>query len=213
MIHRLFHHFEAMRLRSFGLVLILLSFLAGCYLPVRFDAEIEISRAGYYTMIFDGYVADVPLYDDLRQRKTTITDEKKRAETVITDFKRDRGTTEASYLRQGVFKVAWKNEGDILRAKMVTFIRRNAAMLSLSYVDTSGEIKINGASISKENIKRLTDMGLGMDGELRVITDAKVIAHNATRVADNKAKGPRFKTYTWRIQGFGRSPSLVIALR
>jgi hypothetical protein len=32
-------------------------------------------------------------------------------------------------------------------------------------------------------------------------------------VRDNPAKGPRFKTYVWKIVGFGRSPSLIIALR
>lgn len=186
--------------------------LGGCYLPVRFDAEIELTRAGYYKMTFDGYIAHVPLYEDLRKGKTTGAQERERVAVIETDFKRDKGTKSISYVRAGLFKVNWVNEGDILKAKMVTFIRRNANMLSVSYVDTSGQITIAGASVSKENAQRLTDMKLGMDGQLRVITDAKVVSHNATSVKDNFAKGPKFKTYTWRIQGFGRSPNLTISL-
>jgi hypothetical protein len=192
---------------------LILPFVAGCYLPVRFDAEVELLRTGHYTMVFDGYIAALPLYEDLRKNKVKAGEEQKRVETVLTDFKRDKGTKQIQYFKQGVFKVQWQNEGDLLTAKMVTFIRRNANMLSLSYVEDTGEMKVAGASISTDNAKLLTQAGLGMDGELRVTTDAKVLAHNATLVRDNPAKGPRFKTYVWKIVGFGRSPSLVIALR
>lgn len=51
------------------LVAIVLSHaLAGCYLPIRFDAEIEITRNGYYEIFFDGYVTEVTLFDALRRR-------------------------------------------------------------------------------------------------------------------------------------------------
>jgi hypothetical protein len=206
--------FKRRRIRSFAAVAaVLLPLLAACYLPVRFDAEIEILRTGHYSMVFDGYIAALPLYDDLRKNKVKAGEEQKRVEIVLTDFKRDKGTKQIQYFKQGVFKIQWQNEGDLLAAKMVTFIRRNANMLSLSYVESSGEMKVAGASISTDNAKLLTQAGLGMDGELRVITDAKVLAHNATLVRDNPAKGARYKTYVWKIVGFQRSPSLVIALR
>lgn len=201
-------------LRYGGVVGALALLLAACYLPVRFDAEIEIARTGHYKMIFDGYIAAVPLYDDLRKRKVaSAAEEKRRVETVLTDFKRDAGTKEITYFKQGVFRVKWENQGDLIVNKMVTFIRRNANMLSVSYVEPTGQIKIAGASVSQDNAKLLTQAGLGMEGELRVITDAKVVSHNATLVRDNPAKGPRFKTYVWKIVGFQRSPSLTIALR
>lgn len=203
------------RLRSWAAVAaLLLSFLAaGCYLPVRFDAEIEVFRTGHYSIQFDGYIVDLPLYESLFKQKVGGSEEEKKVETVKADFKRDRGTQDIQYQRRGIFRVKWQDQGDLLRAKMVTFIRRNAAMLTVSYVENSGLVSIYGASLTKENIDRIAALGLGTEGQIRVITDAKVVSHNASSVADNPKKGPNFKTYTWKVAGFEKPPKLTIALR
>ncbi|MCC7016764.1 MAG: hypothetical protein IT564_06135 [Rhodospirillales bacterium] len=188
-------------------------FVAGCYLPVRFDAEIELSRTGHYGIEFDGYIVDLPLYESLFKQKVGGTEEAKKVETVKADFKRDRGTKDIQYHRRGIFRVKWQDQGDLLRNKMVTFIRRNAAMLTVSYSDTTGLVSIYGASLTKENIERIAALGLGSEGELRIYTDAKVVTHNATSVSDNPKKGPNYKTYTWKVAGFEKPPKLTIALR
>lgn len=207
--------FRLSRRRSLaGFGVLALAFLAaGCYLPVRFDAEIELSRTGHYGIEFDGYIVDLPLYEGLFKQKVGGTEEAKKVETVKADFKRDRGTKDIQYHRRGVFRVKWQDQGDLLRNKMVTFIRRNAAMLTVSYSDTTGLVSIYGASLTKENIERIAALGLGSEGELRVYTDAKVVTHNATSVSDNPKKGPNFKTYTWKVAGFEKPPKLTIALR
>lgn len=186
---------------------------AGCYLPVRFDAEVEVSRTGHYGIEFDGYIVDLPLYEGLFKEKVGGTEEAKKVETVKADFLRDRGTRDIQYHRRGIFRVKWQVQGDLLRTKMVTFIRRNAAMLTVSYADTTGLVSIYGASLTKENIERIAALGLGSEGQLRVYTDAKVVSHNATSVADNPKKGPNYKTYTWKVAGFENPPKLTIALR
>lgn len=196
-----------------ALVLGLVLLAAGCYLPVRFDAEIEVHRTGHYGIEFDGYIVDLPLYEALFKQKTTGAEEEKKVELVKTDFKRDRGTKDIQYHRRGVFRVKWQDQGDLLKAKMVTFIRRNAAMLTISYADTTGLVSIYGASLTKENIERIAALSLGTEGQIRLHTDAKVVNHNATSVADNPKKGPNFKTYTWRVAGFETPPKLTIALR
>jgi hypothetical protein len=86
-------------------------------------------------------------------------------------------------------------------------------MLTVSYADTTGLVSIYGASLTKENMERIVALALGTEGELRVHTDAKVVDHNATAVADNPKKGPNFKTYTWKVTSFERPPKLTIALR
>ncbi len=201
--------FRAATAAAFGLIL----FAAGCYLPVRFDAEIEVHRSGHYGIEFDGYIVELPLYEALLKQKITGAEEEKKVETVKTDFKRDRGTKDIQYHRRGVFRVKWQDQGDLLKAKMITFIRRNAAMLTISYADTTGLVSIYGASLTKENADRIAALSLGSEGQLRIHTDAKVVTHNATSVADNPKKGPNFKTYTWKVAGFERPPKLTIALR
>jgi len=83
-----------------SMALLCLPALAGCYVPVRFDVEIEISRSGYYDMIFDGYVARAALYQEVRDRKIDSLEEREKANAVIADFKRDSATHEANYVRQ-----------------------------------------------------------------------------------------------------------------
>ena len=56
-------------LRILALGAFLAAVLGGCYIPVRFDAEIELTRGGYYDMIFDGYMADVGLFDGINKGK------------------------------------------------------------------------------------------------------------------------------------------------
>lgn len=195
------------------LTLALALLAAGCYLPVRFDAEIEVFRTGHYSIEFDGYIAELPLYEGLQKQKLGGAEEEKKVEAVKADFKRDKGTKDIQYHRKGIFRVKWQDQGDLLKAKMVTFIRRNAAMLTVSYADTTGLVSIYGASLTKENIDRIAALALGTEGQIRVYTDAKVVSHNATSVADNPKKGPNFKTYTWKVAGFEKPPKITIALR
>ena len=194
-----------------ALALVLLA--AACYVPVRFDAEIDIRRTGHYAMEFDGYIVDLPLYEGLAKGKIGGTEEQQKVETIKTDFTRDSSTRVVEYQRRGVFRVHWKGQGDITRAKMVTFIRRNAAMLTISYSEPTGLINVYGASLTQENIKRLADVGLGTEGQIRLTTDARVVDHNANQVRDDPKKGTGFKTYVWRVQGFDTPPKLTIALR
>lgn len=155
----------------------------------------------------------MPLYEGLFKQKVGGAEEEKKVETVKTDFKRDRGTQDIQYHRKGIFRVKWQAQGDLLKAKMVTFIRRNAAMLTVSYADTTGLVSIYGASLTKENIERIAALALGTEGQIRLHTDAKVVTHNATSITDNPKKGPNFKTYTWKIAGFETPPKMTIALR
>ncbi|MBM3565682.1 MAG: hypothetical protein FJX42_06175 [Alphaproteobacteria bacterium] len=185
---------------------------AACYVPIRFDAEIDINRTGHYAMEFDGYIVDLPLFEGLSRGKIGGTEEQKKVQTIRDDFARDSGTRTVEYQRRGIFRVHWKTQGDITRSKMVTFIRRNAAMLTLSYSGESGILNVYGASLTAENIKRLADLGLGSEGEIRLSTNAKVMSHNATKVTDAPKKGPGFKLYVWQIRGFENPPKLSIAL-
>lgn len=187
--------------------------LAGCYLPVRFDAEIEIDRKGYYSMIFDGYMVWVPLYEDIRSGKLSPDQEKAKVERIKTDITRDSAATEFKYIKKGHFKLHWEKKGDLLRTKAVTFLRRNERIFSLKYVKQTGRITVEGRQISKENIAKLAQAGLSTQGELRVITNAGVLDHNANEV--RKGKGPHQgkKIYVWKVTGFqDPKPKLIIPI-
>lgn len=202
------------RIKAPALLVSAMTVLSGCYLPILFDAEIEITRTGYFKMIFDGYVAKVQLYEKLRKNEISREEEQEAVETIRTDFTRDTSTKAFEYMKKGRFRVNWQREGDLTKVKTVTFFRRNENMLGIAYNSKTGQISVNGRSMKRDIRQRLADMGLAMRGEIRVITDAAVLRHNATSVKRNRSRGPNFKTYTWKIPNiFSPTPAMSIALR
>ncbi len=207
------NRYKAPLLRSLILAFAMIG-LSSCYMPIRFDAEIELSRRGYYEFFFDGYMAKVALYDGLRKREISREEEQKQAKDIETDFRRDTSTKEFKYFKKGHFKVNWQRKGDLIKAKTVTFVRRNEHMLSISYNNKTGRVSVAGRSIKRDTKRQLAEMGLNMTGEIRVITDTNVITHNATSVKKLPKRGAGFKMYTWKIKNiFDRTPSLIAAMR
>ena len=210
------HYDGRMKTRTFLKTVFLSVFLAvllgGCYMPIRFDAEIEITRGGYYDFKFDGYLAQVQLYQGLKEGKIGPEEEKKRIELIKTDFSRDPGFKGFKYIKLGHFKIYWERSGDLLKAKSVTFINLSEYILGLRYNSKTGRISMLGKSLSVATKKRLDKIGLGWTGQIRVFTDAKVITHNATRVMDSKRKGGKFKIFIWDLKNiFAPTPSLILA--
>ena len=194
------------------LAAILTVVLSGCYLPLRFDAEIELSKRGYYSIIFDGYLAWVPFFDKLKKGELSKEQEKKESEKILTDLTRDSATKEVKYFKNGVFKVNWQKSGDLFRSPMITFVRRNAVLFSISYVKDSDQVTLRGTMVKQNDAKRLTEMGLGIDGELRVKTDGRVVDHNAAK--ETKVPGTNQKLYVWKVKSlFEQAPKLVMVLR
>ncbi|PCI38803.1 MAG: hypothetical protein COB46_10395 [Rhodospirillaceae bacterium] len=178
-----------------GALIVMTMAISSCYLPVKFDAEIEVNRAGYYTMLFDGYLVDLTLYNKLVSGKMTPEEEKEKVAIIETDLLRDSKTNEFKYFGKGHFKVNWKGEGDLLDAKMVTFIRTSEVIFQLKYVANSGLIVFETKSISKDNRKRIVQMGLNMEGQIRFKTDMPIKDHNATYTK----KDPKDKRFTWLV--------------
>lgn len=185
--------------------------LGSCYLPVKFDAEIEIDRAGYYSMIFDGYLAQIPLYEDLVAKKITANEEAERVAVLKRDFTRDSAVTEFEYFKQGIFKVHWEKRGDLLTGRMVTFARRNEAMLTLKYVKTTRMITVSAGGMSQAQRQQVLERGLNVTGEMRVITDATVVSSNAT-FSQPVPDRPGWTMYVWRIEN-ALSPSPLMEIQ
>ncbi len=197
--------------KSFRLIafLSIVSVVTGCYLPGSFDAEIELSRTGHYKMSFDGYIVEITLYDGLRKKKLTQKQIKDKIKQVIGDFKRDRGTKEVSYYNQGAFKVRWVKTGDVIKSKMITFFRRNENMLSITYDKKKAIITLRGKYIKKQDRDRLIQMGLDVQGVIKIKTDAKVLSHNATKVT----KDGLITIYGWKLNSIeDPSPRMVVTL-
>ena len=201
-------------IRLLTLWIILSAFLGGCYIPIRFDAEIEIHRTGHYDFIFDGYLASVELYKGLKEGKISPEEEKKKIEIIRVDFTRDTSVKEFKYFEKGHFKVNWHRNGDLIKSKSVSFFNSTSEyILGMRYNKKTRKIAISTKSVAKSEKKRLNELGLDWSGQLRIFTDAKVLSHNATSVKKNKRLGGRFMTYTWDIRNiFAPTSNMVIQI-
>lgn len=192
-------------IKTFIFMAMMAAVLGGCYLPVRFDAEIEISRGGHFKAEFDGYMASIPLYNGLRSGKIPPEKEAGEVAKLKRDLVRDSSVTEFKYLEKGFFKVNWKRTGDLFRLKMVTFLRRNERMVSIKYLKDRRQILIEGTIIATNKAQKLIKSGLNMQGQFRVLTDAEVTLHNATKVY-----GGEVKTYVWNVTSLLDKPLRMI---
>jgi len=187
--------------------------LASCYMPVRFDSEIIVDRAGYYDLKFEGYMADVGLFQGLIEGKISPAEEQEKVAIIERDFTRDVNTKEFSYFREGHFKVKWERAGDLIAAKTVTFLRRNELILQLKYMESSGSVVLEGKSLKRENRERIAKMGLNMQGQIRVKTDMPIKSHNATSTKKDP-RDPRFTWLVWDIKSvFSPRPQAVFILQ
>ncbi len=202
-------------IKPLALTVFLVAVLGGCYLPIRYDAEIEIHRTGHYDFKFDGYLARVELFEGLKEGTIGPEKEKRMIEQIKTDFGRDPSVKEFKYLKMGHFKVNWQRAGDLIKIKSVSFFNSTSEyLLGIRYNYKTRRITMSGKSIKRAAKKELDEMGLGSRGQIRIFTDAKVISHNATKVEKNKRLGGRFKSYIWDIKNiYAPTPSLVIQIQ
>ena len=193
--------------------LMMIFVLSSCYMPIRFDAEIDISRTGYYSFIFDGYLAKVELYQDLQDKKISREEELEQVEQIRDDVTRDSAASEFKYYEKGHFHINYSRTGDLLQSKTMTFLRRNEYILGISYNKNTGQIAMLGKSLKRDIKDRLRAAGLDTSGELRLFTDARVVSHNATTVKPFDSKGPNYKLYTWTIPNMlAPTPALKIQI-
>ncbi len=185
-------------LRNF-LTVALVFVLAGCYLPVRYDAEIDLSRTGYYEFFFDGYIAKFQLYRDIVDGNIDRREEQAQVAIIKEDFERDPGTQAFEYFTKGHFRVNYQRSGDLLRSRTMTFFRRNELFFTMGYNNETGQITMMGKSLKRDNRERIRAEGLDSSGELRLFTDGRVVSHNATTVRPFPNKGPGYQLYTWKI--------------
>lgn len=193
--------------------------LSGCYLPSEFKAEIRINALGDYSMMYVGDLVYAPLYQDAVQGKLSAAEIKEKTEILIRDLQRDKVydpvknvTTTVPHFREvvskgmGRFHVRYEREGWLDDRDTVNFVRRNAVIISLRAKD--GVISIAVPGLSPTDGQRLTGLGLDVKGELRVVTNAEILSHNASQIRTLGA----YKVYIWNIES-ALSPSPHIVLK
>jgi len=192
----------AKRLAALGLVLT----LASCYIPDKFRAELRLSRFGDYALSYKGDLLWAPILDDYRKGKVAPEDEPERIEAIRRDLVRDIAFRKIESRGRGRFAVEYERAGRLGRVQLTALIRRDARMIALRALE-NGAIVVAANAMKPSDAQILAELGLTMEGEFRITTDANVVENNATEV---RSFGTA-KVYIWKIDNpLSPMPHLVM---
>ncbi len=175
--------------------------LTSCYAPDNFHAELRMSRFGDFVLSYEGELVYLPIQHDYAEGKIKPEEDAQRQENIRQDLIRDRAFTSVVALGHGRFRVKYVgpvrngHAGERLgQDELVSIIRRDAHMLRIKS-NPDNQVVILADSLKPDDAQVLTQGGIGMKGEFRLVTDGNVIKNNATEVRTMGA----YKVYIWKI--------------
>jgi hypothetical protein len=184
-----------MRLGAAALAVLLIAALAACYVPDKFYAELRMSRFGDYQLDFKGDMIYMPIQHDYAGGKIKPQDEAERQENIRKDMSRDPAFKTITALGRGRFNVTYSRQGRLGKEHLVALIRRDSRMLAMKS-SPDNRITIVASSVKPTDADTMGKLGVSMQGEFRLTTDANVVEHNAT---EERRMG-NFKVYIWKIE-------------
>lgn len=193
----------------FCVAFVALAVLSSCYVPDDYTAEIRVTRTGKYGMAYVGPLTWAPLYGQIARGELDQEEAESQAAGFLTALKQDSNFTSVSSLGRGRYDVRYDRRGRFTKTQMLSFVRRNARIFELRAVE-DGRVFISGRRASDIQADQLEQIGLQTQGLMRVVTDAAVLAHNATSVRPSPTPG--YTIYDWRMTSF-RQPAPSIELK
>ncbi len=192
-------------LRPFLAVLALVA-LAGCYMPDRFEAGMQIRRDGKYAFTYQGELTSLQLLRRLGRGEFEDDPDAFRHNVGLfeRELRRDSGFHEVTYWRQATYRTRYEHQGNLERDRSFNFVRLNSRFLGLKNLG-DGRVELSGNRLPKAYMDELINGGFDVRGVFRLWTDARVIEHNADTV-----EGEGLVLYTWRIRTMRQSPPRLI---
>lgn len=180
--------------------------LSSCYIPDKFKGELRLSRYGDWALNFEGDLIYAPILHDYAEGKITPENEKDRHDNIYKDLVRDIAVKDLKKVGKGRFHLKYERAGFLGKVQLTSLLRRDARLISLkSHED--GTIVIDANGVKASDAQRMAELGIGMEGEFRITTDANVIRHNATEV---RLFG-QYRVYIWKIENpLSATPTLVM---
>ncbi|MBC7953909.1 MAG: hypothetical protein H7Z12_19085 [Rhodospirillaceae bacterium] len=186
-------------------VLALTFSLSSCYIPDKFHGELRISKYGDWALNYEGDLIFAPILHDYADGKITADNEEERNQNIYKDLVRDPAIKDLKRVGKGRFHVKYDRQGRLGKVQLTALIRRDARMLALKS-NEDGSIIVAGNGIKSSDAQRMAELGIGMQGEFRITTDANVLRHNATEVRQFGL----YKVYIWKIENaLSQTPHLA----
>lgn len=180
--------------------------LAGCYLPDHFKTEVRVGSNGDYAISFYGDLIWAPLYRDIRRGNVPADEIDTKIAEIKADMTRDSSFKSVESAGNGRFHVVYERQGHMKNEDLVTFVRRNSIIFQLK-ATPDGRVALDANAFKPADANEAATLGLSVEGEVRLVTDAQVISHNASKVTLYQG----YHVYIWEIQNsFSPPPHLVL---
>lgn len=180
--------------------------LAACYVPNKFKSEIRLGRNGDFSLYYKGQLTWAPLARDFQRGAVKPSEAQAKIDGIKQDLLRDQNFKSVESIGNGSFEVEYERQGHLEPSQQVTFVRRNAIILMLK-ASPDGLLTINGQTLKPSDAQLATSMGVNVEGEFRIVTDALVKEHNATTIKPFGA----YQVYIWTIDNaFSPAPHFVM---
>lgn len=183
--------------------------LSTCWLPEIFEAEIRFTSTGAFGITYIGTLTYAPLYGQIARDEISKEDADRQNRQFLDFLKLDTAFKKVNALGRGRYQVEYSREGQFAgKMQSVNFVTRQNAIFRLKTFE-DGRIGLSGSGQARFYAERFEQVGLKMEGLVRVVTDAEVIEHNATFI--RAAPVPGFTQYDWRIRSLRDDPPRLIA--
>ncbi|MDA0664128.1 MAG: hypothetical protein O3B08_15005 [Proteobacteria bacterium] len=190
-------------------LLAVLLLASSCYVPAKFEADLNIDESGKFAFRYNGNLLAVTLLRKLSFGEVTKENLAENAAIYERDLARDSGFKKIKHLEGAMYGVEFDRQGDIVKERTFSFVRSNALFLGVKR-RKDGLIEVFGSRPPKNLVDALIDYGFDVRGVFRVWTNAKVVSHNAQQSREEGSP----KVYQWRIQSMRDTPpSLILELK
>ena len=176
--------------------------LAGCLVPEKFSAAVEMKPDGSYTYKYDGTATHALAAMAIKKQGALTAKDEAGLKQEADKAAKAPGVRKLDYLGSGRYQVSVDRElkpgqqPDLMKIVSVT-------------KDTAGVFTIAGSPLKQKDKDGLKELGIKIDGtlEVRLPANAKVVSQNA-----DGTPGLISKAYSWKIGSVDARPEIKFQL-
>lgn len=169
-----------------------------------------MKKDGGYEFTYDGSIVFLAMLSDMEDGKLTEEDEKKLAADIVAELKKDKSTTDASYLGKSLFKLSCKSAGNVNTQPLLVGMREMPIFTFAPSADGSlAEFHFLPGADPDMMEEQFPVSTLSPKGTIELTTELAVESS-----AGAPAKALLGETYTWNVDGIeGELPAMTLKLK
>jgi hypothetical protein len=163
-----------------------------CWWPERFTATLDINADRTYKFRYDGVLAFAPAVAEIKKSGKLDPGFERQLKEAEAKFAQEDGIRQFTYRGNGRYQVSYEKAG-IVDRRVKLF---GDAIELLTLTPTAEGIEISGLSVNDNARRQLEEIGLGLDGTVRVLSGLEVVQHNAQ---SSPSFGGLVGSYEWHL--------------